>query len=323
MFYYRAQTLDDLLHGVLTDLLDLPFDIGASRGDGAISEMYGVLLKLDNPRARLSRTEARGKSFSALGEFLWYMSKSNSLDFIQYYIPKYSDYTDDGQTIHGGYGPRLFRMHNQFDQVTKVIDLLKEGPTTKRAVIQVVDASDLAKHYKDIPCTCTLHFVIRDNKLHMHTSMRSNDAFLGLPHDIYCFTMIQELIACSVGVDMGTYNHSVASLHLYRSHAGQAQQYLKEGYQSTKFEMPKMPLVDPWAAIKQLMVLEGAIRSNGSYEKYQTLKEPYWIDLGNLLLIHKYFLEDRIKDVEQIQSKLQHSIYKSYIQDRLDKHAKK
>ena len=89
----------------------------------------------------------------------------------------YSEFSDDGTTVYGGYGPRLFNMHSKYNQIDTVINLLKEKPTTRRAVIQIYDAKDLEVKLKDIPCTCTLQFEIREGKLNLFTYMRSNDAF--------------------------------------------------------------------------------------------------------------------------------------------------
>lgn len=94
-----AQTLDDLMREVLTRLLELPADVHATRG--RFSEVVGTMLCLENLRARLSLTETRGKPFSALGELLWYLSKSNNLAFIEYYLKQYRDESDDGQTVYG------------------------------------------------------------------------------------------------------------------------------------------------------------------------------------------------------------------------------
>ena len=181
--------------------LTRPFDISTSRGK--TSEIIGALLLLKNPLARISRTETKGTPFSALGELIWYLSKTNNLDFISYYIPKYIEESEDGKTIYGGYGPRLFNFHDKFNQVEIVIDLLRRKPSTRRAVIQLFDAEDIVEKRIEIPCTCTLQFMIRNNKLHMFTSMRSNDAFLGLPHDIFTFTLFQEIIARTLNVELG------------------------------------------------------------------------------------------------------------------------
>src|SRR5437773_3913730 len=132
--YLKADTLDDLLRHVLSKLLKIPGRITTSRGDAV--ELTGVLLHLTNPRARLSRTEARGRLFSALGELWWYLAKTNDLRFISYYVPKhYAKESDDGHTVYGAYGPRLFGTRGQ-DQVANVLSLLKDRPSSRRAVIQ-------------------------------------------------------------------------------------------------------------------------------------------------------------------------------------------
>ena len=82
--YIPAVILDDLLHQVFKQLLSQPFNVRASRG--TMSEMIGVLLCLENPRARLSLTETKGTPFSAIGELLWYLSGKNKLKFITHYI---------------------------------------------------------------------------------------------------------------------------------------------------------------------------------------------------------------------------------------------
>src|SRR5450759_4353018 len=116
-------------------------------------------------------------------------------------------------------------------QIDNVINLLKKKSESRQAVIQLFDASDIVEVHKDIPCTCTLQFLIRQRRLNMITNMRSNDAFLGLPHDIFAFTMLQEIIARTLGVEMGTYKHAVGSLHLYDKNRNSAQQFLDEGWQ--------------------------------------------------------------------------------------------
>jgi thymidylate synthase len=52
--------------------------------------------------------------------------------------------------------------------------------------------------------------------------MRSNDVFLGLPYDVFNFTMLQELMAVELGIELGSYIHFAASLHLYETDVGRA-----------------------------------------------------------------------------------------------------
>lgn len=275
-----GKTLDDALRGVFTRLLKAS-TISPTKGD--CQEETGVLLEITSPRARLSRTETRGKPFSALGEFLWYMAGSNGLDFIQYYIDGYAKSSDDGETIHGGYGPRLFdqRGNNQLDNVIRT---LKAKPESRRAVIQLFDAEDISRHYEDVPCTCTLQFLLRHNRLNLIVNMRSSDAFVGLPHDVFCFTLLQELVSRSVGSDLGTYRHFAGSLHLYAKNKEAAQQYLDEGIQSTIL-MPEMPSGDPWPSLRKVLEAEADIRSGREPNVAIWALDHYWTDLVLLLQI--------------------------------------
>ncbi|WDF55241.1 thymidylate synthase [Mucilaginibacter sp. KACC 22063] len=310
------KTLDDLLTAVYQDLMERPSSIPTTRSKkgGDTCEIIGVSLTLANPRARLSRSEVKGKAFSPVGELLWYLSGSNTLEFIQPYISHYKDETDDGNTIYGAYGPRLLNMHNKYNQVNNIIKLLGQKPTSRRAVIQLFDASDLVGTHKEIPCTCTLQFLLRDNQLNLHVSMRSNDAYMGLPHDVFAFTMLQEIMANILGVDMGAYHHSVGSLHLYDNDRNLVEQYLYEGYQPTKFYMPAMPKVDPRPAIKQIIKLEELIRTDQSF--CLDGLDPYWVDI--IKMVHIHFLSKK-KDITGIRNVMagMNDIYKMYIEKKI------
>src|ERR1035441_3699364 len=148
--YIPADTLDDLLRRIFEKLLRSKNHINPTRGPAR--ELTGVLLKITHPRARLSRTEKKGRLFSALGELLWYLAKTNDVRFVSYYVERYKKETDDGKTIWGGYGPRLFDMKRiglkGIDQLANVVELLKRSPDSRRAVVQLFDASDIAKKHR-------------------------------------------------------------------------------------------------------------------------------------------------------------------------------
>jgi len=173
--YVSTETLDDLLRAVYRRLLRTPHRVKSSKGPNR--EVSGVLLEVKKPTARLSRTETKGTVFSCLGETLWYLSGSGKLDFVAWYVPLYRQFSDDKRTLYGAYGPRLRGMRGKTDQLKSVIKLLKKKPQTRQAVVQLFNAEDILKSHKDIPCTCTIQFMIRGKRLHVLTNMRSNDAF--------------------------------------------------------------------------------------------------------------------------------------------------
>lgn len=316
--YISAPTLDDLLRRVYKKLLVSKNHVKPSRG--SIYEETGVLLEIKNPRARLSRTESRGNVFSCLGELLWYLAGTNDLEFIRYYIPRYYEDSEDGKTIFGGYGPRLFDMRGQ-NQIENIVRTLKVNPSSRRAVIQLFDAADIATTRREIPCTCTLQFMVRNRQLHMFTHMRSNDAYFGLPHDVFCFTMLQEIIARTLSVELGSYKHFVGSLHLYENKIEGANQYLDEGWQSSTISMPLMPDSDPWSAIKILLKAESDIRGNVRIDLAQLELDPYWADLVRLLQIFRHYKDKDASELARIKAEMSSPIYRTYIEKQQRKHA--
>lgn len=305
-----ADTLDDLLREVYPRLLSSENQNKASRG--STREVMGALLELRKPRARLSRTETRGKPFSCLGELLWYLSRDNKLDFISHYIKEYEKESEDGETVLGGYGPRLFGQRGH-DQVRNVVDQLRARRSSRRAVIQILNAEDVARRPKEIPCTCTLQFMIRNDRLHMISTLRSNDAYLGLPHDVFCFTMLQEIVARDLGVELGIYQQFVGSLHLYDRDIEGANQFMGEDLQST-VEMPEMPKGNPWPSIQRVLSAEHNIRNNLPLGEDAMTIDPYWCDLIRLLQI--FFSTGDADRINEIKAQMSFPRYGPYIEQR-------
>lgn len=310
--FISAPTLDDLLRRILGKLLASTTYVTPTKG--ATTELTCVLLQITNPRARLSRTEAKGTLFSCLGECLWYLARANDLKFISYYLKNYKKYSDDGLTLHGAYGPRLFNMRHH-DQVENIVALLKKKPASRQAVIQLFDAEDIAKRHKDVPCTCTLQFMVRGGRLLMFTNMRSNDAFIGLPHDIFAFTMLQEIIARALKLEPGTYSHAVGSLHLYKTNREAARRYINEGWQSTVV-MPPMPKGPPWASVQKLIGAERAIREGRDVNVAALRFDRYWSDLCRLLQIYWHFKRRESDEIAQLKKKISVRNYDPYIDDK-------
>jgi len=313
--YFSASTLDDIMRFVMEGIGAHGEPIKPRKGPA--KELVGVLLELTNPRARLSQTEIKGTPYSCLGELCWYLAPSKRLDFIYYYIPKYEE-SADGDEIFGGYGPRLFQWEG-LTQLVTVIDILRNRPDSRQAVVQLFDGHDLIGDHRDVPCTCTLQFLNRADKLHMMVNMRSNDAYLGLPHDFFCFTMLQEILARSLSVGLGTYKHSVGSLHLYDKFDEGARQFLNEGWQPTDAPMPPMPEGDPWAAITSLLESEAAIRTTGKCDPHLVEQlDPYWADLVRLLQVFHFKKARDVSKIAELRKRISSPVYVPFVEKALD-----
>jgi thymidylate synthase len=157
--------------------------------------------------------------------------------------------------------------------------------------------------------------MLRQDRLHMFINMRSNDAFLGLPHDIFCFTMIQEIVARTLSVELGSYKHVAGSLHLYDTDTEAAQQFLGEGWQSTQAPMPPMPAGDPWSEITLLLRAESAIRTTGTFDDDMLGEAPsYWADLIRLLQVFRWKKREGGADkIKELRGRMSSGIYLPFI----------
>jgi thymidylate synthase len=143
--------------------------------------------------------------------------------------------------------------------------------------------------------------------------MRSNDVYKGFPHDIFCFTMLQEVLARSLGLEVGIYKHFVGNLHLYDEDKIAVQQYLSEAVQPT-ISMPPMPTGDPWPSLKKLLAAEYSIRTKKEPDANLWRIDPYWADLMRLLQIFAA-TGDAVK-IEAIKDAMVFDKYGPYIESR-------
>jgi thymidylate synthase len=311
--HFEASTVDDLMHLAVDALRSEGAHINPTKG--GCSEIAAATFELTNPRARVSRSASRGRLLSALGELCWYLSGSNRTEDIAYYVKYYQRFDENG-VIFGGYGPRLVSFDG-INQIELVIQALRRAPASRRIVIQLFDHRDVAERHADVPCTCTLQYLLRDGRLSAITYMRSNDVFLGLPHDLFCFTMLQELFARSVEAELGSYHHMVGSLHMYDENTEALEAFVAEGWHATTHAMPAIPLGDPWAGVARLLKAERQLRIGTPPADVDFGPEPYWADLGRLLGVYAVRKGPR-EAIERLREAMDSDYYACYITDRID-----
>lgn len=166
----------------------------------------------------------RWNPFLALSEALWILAGRDDLGSLLPYNSHIGDYSDDGVSLYGAYGRRIY------SQIDPLIERLRKDPSDRRAVLQIWDTctpneyvdypgggwDDLETNSKDPPCNNMVYFKLRDNKLHMTVINRSNDLHFGLfAVNLPTFGILQSYIAARLGVEMGTQTHFSNSLHIY------------------------------------------------------------------------------------------------------------
>jgi thymidylate synthase len=143
--------------------------------------------------------------------------------------------------------------------------------------------------------------------------MRSSDAFKGLPHDIFCFTMLQEMIARDLGLEVGSYHHFAGSLHLYEDNINGAKKYLSEGIHSL-LAMPPMPLGPQWDVIPKMMAAEQRVRDGAGAAAMDASLDPYWQDLLRLLLVFEFSGDEAA--IDAYASQMTSGVYRTYLERR-------
>jgi len=193
-------------------------------------------------------------------EKLEYLYGEQDPDRICFYNKNFRNFINENTgKFDGAYAPRIKR------QIMYIYDLLKRDPDTRQAIININNESD--KHEsKDVPCTISFQFILREGKLHMTTYMRSNDILWGTPYDINAFCFIQSALALWLDVETGTYTHFVGSMHAYDDFIDTLEKL--DGSEVVANEDKKWDIKDIHESYNELETffqLEKGLRENNNY----------------------------------------------------------
>ena len=199
------------------ELLTTDMEDDQSRDGDVVGEVINAITIISDPTRCIMKNKIRNLSMRyCIGELLWYLSSNNKLSAIQHFSSAWDRMSDDGKTVNSNYG-NLIQNYYGFDQLDMCEEILRNNPNSRQAVIHLKPSRNvIADPTKDLPCTISLQFFIRNNMLYMTTYMRSNDIWMGFPYDVFQFTCIQIYLAMRLDVNLGTYTHIAGSLHLYK-----------------------------------------------------------------------------------------------------------
>lgn len=188
---------------------------------GQTKELLGAAFCIHDPRQRwvTSREPSINPAF-AIAEVVWIVSGRQDAAFLNYWNPKLPHFAGTGKTYHGAYGYRI-RKNLGLDQLDRAYQALRQNPDTRQVVLQIWDSTidfpnlDGSPAAQDIPCNICSFAKIRNGKLEWTQILRSNDLFLGVPHNFVQFTSLQEILAAWLDVEVGHYRHVADCLHIY------------------------------------------------------------------------------------------------------------
>lgn len=211
-------------------------------------ELISHEIRIENPLERVYVIPHRDNNiFSTIAETIWVFGGRNDLDYLSRYLPRAAEFSDDGKVWRAGYGPRL-RNWDGVDQLKAVANILTKDRYSRRGVMIIFDPSRDYVESKDIPCSNWLHFIARDEKLHLNVAIRSNDVMWGFSGiNTFEWSVLQEMMAFWAGFAVGQFTYFIGSLHLYARHYERAQKIISNlrsktpydfGFPNVKFNTP-------------------------------------------------------------------------------------
>ncbi len=253
--YIQGQTVNELVMDAMA-CIDEHAPKLDSRNGGA-RPIYNAEMVLIDPRERhLDLIGRTSNIFQMIAETFWVCSGRGDVDgYLSYFLPRALDYSDDGKTWRGAYGPRIF----EYGQLDGVVERFKkDGKFTRRAVVDIYQSEkdtpdSIRSEYgledsKDIPCNDFILFWIEDdNSFHMKTIQRSGDVIFGAGSiNMFEFSFLQEMVFQKVKalypeIHLGYYHHNTTNLHLYDFTAKQCGDVLDQRPQ----QVTQMDITEP------------------------------------------------------------------------------
>lgn len=241
----RARNINDaLVKGV--ELMRTDAVKQASRNGNTLEYPEPVCTVYERPLERVLFDKKRDANpFFHLLESLWMLAGRRDVAWLKRILPRMAEYSDDGVVFNAAYG---YRWRNQFsletagstsltDQLSVIVRLLRADYDSRRAVLQIWDAeADLGANSKDLACNTQAMFKIRDGRLNMLVSNRSNDMIWGCyGANAVHFSMLLEYMAACIGVEPGTYRQVSDSFHAYDETWGKVAD-IDQHYQGDPYE---------------------------------------------------------------------------------------
>lgn len=177
-------------------------------------EILNVTIEVTEGLNNIFINEKRNLNYRfMIAEWLWIQAGLNDVNSLATYNSVMRNFSDNGEILSGAYGPRLM------PQMYHIFTALKKEDS-RQAVATIWTPSP--EPSKDIPCTISLQWLIRQGLLHCTVNMRSSDVWLGLPYDYFTFSQLTNLVSATIGVPVGSVTMNLASSHLYDTNSEQA-----------------------------------------------------------------------------------------------------
>lgn len=211
MHNYFFKNLVSGYKDVVTDILESKNLI--KNHMGTIQELYNVSFELSGHEPILFCNHRSYNPAFMFAESLWNLTGDTN-PWLCDYNPKYKQYFVNGPLL-AGYGNRLFNYNGSINQISHLIEYLKnsDADTALPFVCSIASPEDVGALFN--PCIQQYNFSKRNGKIFMSTYMRAQDMSWGFPYDINICLSFLNFVACKSGLPIGGYTHTCDVVRLY------------------------------------------------------------------------------------------------------------
>lgn len=234
----------------INDVLKYGVDVQGQQSTGAVGRVSREILQhtmvIDLRYPFITTRPGLDWKYMA-AEPLWVLAGSDDLyynDVIQKIQTPYAN----GNIVKGAYGPKWKT------QIEYIVNTLKRDSNSRQAVMTIWERNPDYRD-RDIPCLCTLQWLIRDGYIQCNAWMRSSDVWVGLTYDIFvmsCLTYeLNQMLDMSL--DLGSLAITAGSRHIYDEHIQLAKQSVDNFFWPDKLVPASHMEQWKWPALKQKM----------------------------------------------------------------------
>ena len=198
-------------------------------GTGTLS-VFGYQMRFDLNEGFPLVTTKEIHLKSIIYELLWFLKGDTNIKYLNS-----NDVTiwDEWANEKGDLGPvygsqwRSWEAKDKtIDQITEVIEQIKNNPESRRLIISAWNVGEL-DNMALAPCHAFFQFYVANGKLSCQLYQRSADIFLGVPFNIASYALLLMMIAKVTKLDLGEFVHTFGDAHLYLNHLAQVDVQLK------------------------------------------------------------------------------------------------
>jgi thymidylate synthase len=167
---------------------------------------------------------------SIIYELLWFLRGDTNIQYLnEHKVRIWNEWADTNGELGNiyGYQWRSWPSYDNkyIDQISEVIDSIKNNPNSRRHIVSAWNVSDLEKMALP-PCHILFQFYVNDNKLSCQLYQRSADLFLGVPFNIASYSLLTMMVAQVTGLEPYEFIHTFGDAHIYKNHIDQVKEQL-------------------------------------------------------------------------------------------------